>query len=297
MIRKSERSSTRLRPSRRTVLRFGVPAAAVLVGGGAVATVAANASEDGLQAVFGPSREALEADLKARIDDHLASTGTRVEASVAVEKGEMHLDYNPGQTHITASIVKIEILAMVQQYWGSVDAVPEDHRELLERMITESHNDSTTSLYNYLGGAAALEAAHQRYGLKDTTVDAEGRWGMGWSSAPDQLVLAELNLFEGVLDAEQVALGRELMGAVVEEQSWGVSAAAAEGETTWFKNGWDVESDLGGLWVVNSVGVVDAEGDEPISMAILTSGAVDDIEGIPIVEEIAAITRQVIDEA
>ncbi|SDD43900.1 serine hydrolase [Glycomyces harbinensis] len=296
MIRKSERNSSRLRPSRRTLLRFGVPAAAVLVGGGAVATVAANASENGLDSVFGPSREDLEADLKARIDDYLASTDTQVEASIAVEKGDMHLDYNPDQTHITASIVKVEILAMVQQYWGSVDVIPEDHRELLERMITESDNSATTTLYNYLGGVEALQAAHDRYGLQNTTVDAQGRWGVGWSSAPDQLVLTEIDLFEGVLDAEQVALSRELMGAVIEEQAWGISAAAAEGETVWLKNGWDVESQLGGLWVVNSIGVIDGEGEEPISMAVLTSGAVDDIEGIPIVEEIAAITREVIDE-
>lgn len=297
MIRRSERSSIRTGASRRTVLRFGVPAAAALVGGGAVATVAANASGLGIDAVFGSSREELEADLETRIDDYLASTETRVEASVAVEKSGMRLDYNPGQTHITASIVKVEILAMVQQYWGAVESIPEDHRELLERMITESHNDSTTELYNYLGGAEALRAAHERYGLQDTTVDTQGRWGVGWSSAPDQLILTDLNLFEGVLDAEQVALGGELMGAVVEEQAWGVSAAAHEGEAVRLKNGWDVESQLDGLWVVNSIGVVDAEGEEPITMAVLTSGAVDDAEGVPIVEEIARIARAVVDEA
>jgi len=295
MIRKSEPSSFRLRPSRRNLLRFGVPAAAVLVGGGAIATVAANASENGLDSVFGPSREDLEADLKTRIDEYLASTGTQVEASVAVEKGDMHLDYNPDQTHITASIVKVEILAMIQQYWGSVDAIPEDHRELLQLMITESDNDSATSLYNYLGGVQALQAAHDRYGLQNTTVDSQGRWGVGWSSAADQLILTELNLFEGVLDAEQVDLGRELMGSVIEEQAWGVSAGAAEGETVWLKNGWDVESQLGGLWVVNSIGVLDGDGEDPVSMAVLTSGAVDDVEGIPVVEEIAKLTRQVID--
>jgi hypothetical protein len=297
MIRESERRSSRLRSSRRSVLRFGVPAAAALAVGGTVAAVAADAAEAGLDALLGSSREALEADLKTRIDDHLASTGTRIEASVAVERGDMRLDYNPGQTHITASLVKVEILAMVQEYWGSVDEIPEDHRELLERMITVSDNDATTTLYNYLGGVDALMAANERYGLRDTLPDAEGRWGVGWSSAPDQLALADLNLFEDVLDAEQVALGRELMGGVVEEQAWGVLAAAKEGETVWFKNGWDVESQLDGLWVVNSVGVLGGEGDDPVKLAILTSGAVDDIEGIPVVEEIAEISRSVIDKA
>lgn len=294
MIRRSEPTSRLLRPSRRRLLRLGVPAAAALVGAGAVATVAASASENGLEAIFGPSRETLEAELKTKIDAYLASTGTQVEASVAVERGDMRLDYNPDQTHITASIVKVEIMAMVQEYWGSVDAIPEDHLELLNRMIRESHNSSTTSLYNYLGGVDALVAAHERYGLQDTTPDPQGRWGVGWTSAADQLVITNLNLFEGVLDAEQVALGRELMGSVVEEQAWGVSAAASEGETVWLKNGWDVESQLGGLWVVNSMGVLGGDGEDPVTLVVLTSGAVDDVEGIPIVEEIARISRDVI---
>lgn len=298
MIRQSESSSRRLTPSRRNLLRFGVPAA-VLVGAGVTTTVAANATGLGLSLLFGPSREELEADLEIRIDEYLAGTGTQVEASVAVERGETRLDYNPDQTHITASVVKVEILAMIQQYWGSVEAIPADHRELLERMITESHNGSTTSLYNYLGGAEALAAAHGRYGLDDTTVDEEGRWGVGWSSAADQLAVADLALYpdRGVLDAEQADLSRELMSGVIEADAWGISAAAAEGESVWLKNGWDVESQLDGLWVVNSIGVLDGDGGSPVKLAILTSGAVDAAEGIPIVEEIARITREVVETA
>ncbi|RRR97616.1 serine hydrolase [Glycomyces terrestris] len=294
MIRRSEPSSRLLRPSRRNLLRFGVPAAAALVGAGAVATVAANASENGLESIFGPSREELEAELATRIDGHLAESGTKIEASVAVQRGDMRLHYNPGQTHITASIVKVEIMLMTMEYWGSVDAIPEDHREALERMIRESHNDSATTLYNYLGGVDALVAAHGRYGLEDTTPDAEGRWGVGWTSAPDQLLLTGLALNESVLDAAQTDLARELMGTVIEEQAWGVSAAASEGETVWLKNGWDVESQLDGLWVVNSLGVLGGDGDDPVAMAVLTSGAVDDVEGVPVVEEIAKIARDVI---
>ncbi|THV32056.1 serine hydrolase [Glycomyces paridis] len=298
MIRQASNIPDRFRPSRRTVLRVGVPAAAVVAVGASYAGVAAYADE-GLGSLFGESAEEkrgrLQAELTERLDQYLAGTGTQVEASVAVERGEVRLDYNPDQTHITASIVKVELLAMVQQYWGSVEAIPADHRELLELMMTESDNGATTTLYNYLGGAEALAAAHERFGLEDTTVDSQGRWGVGWSSASDQLLLTDLALFEGVLSAEQVDLGRELMGSVIEEQAWGVSAAATEEESVWLKNGWDVESQLGGLWVVNSVGVLGGDGDDPVTLAILTSGAVDETEGIPIVEEIARITREVVE--
>ncbi|MCH7231225.1 hypothetical protein L0U85_10230 [Glycomyces sp. L485] len=297
MIRKSSDTTRYSRLNRRKVLSIGVPAALVVVGGASFAGVGANAAESVLHNWFSPSREELEAELAARVEEYLASTGTRVEASIAVERDDMHLDYNGDQLHITASIVKMEILAMIQQYWGSADAIPAGHRELLERMITQSHNDSTTELFNFLGRKDALDAAHERYGLANTVSDPDGRWGLTETIAADQLILADLNLFEGALDAEQVELGRELMGGVSEAQAWGVSAAAKEGESVWLKNGWDVESQLGGLWVVNSIGVLGGEGDDPVKMAILTSGAVDDVEGVPIVERIAEIAREVIDEA
>ncbi|WP_051325840.1 hypothetical protein [Glycomyces tenuis] len=297
MIRTGNDERRHSRINRRNLLRFGVPAAAVAVGAGAFATVTANAAETALDGVFGRSADELQDELAARIEDYLASTGTLVEASVAVERGDTHLEYNGDQLHITASIVKMEILAMVQEHWGSVDAVPDDQRELMRLMITESHNDSTTELFDFLGGKEALDAAHERYGLANTVSDPDGRWGLAETIAADQLIIADLNLFEGVLDAEQVDYGRELMGSVIDSQDWGVSAAAAEGESVWLKNGWDVESQLGGLWVVNSVGVLGGDGDDPIKMAVLTSKAVDDTEGVPIVEEIARITRAVIDEA
>lgn len=294
MTRKSEPSSRRLTPTRRKLLRYGVPALA-LAGAGVTATVAANASGNGLESIFGPSREELEADLETRIDEYLAATGTQVEASVAVERGDRHLGYRADRAHITASLVAVEILGMVQQFWGSVDAIPEDQREPLERMITEAHSSSISELYNYLGGETALAAAHERYGLRDTLLDEEGRWGMGRTTAADQLAVVDLNLFEGVLDAEQIALARELMGGVVEEQAWGVSAAAETGEAVWLKNGWDSQSALDGLWVVHSIGVLGGDGEEPVKLAVLTSGAVDDAEGIPIVEEIAKIAREVVE--
>lgn len=297
MVRNGNDESTHSRINRRNLLRFGAPAAAAMMGAGTLAAVGASAAESALDNIFGRSDEELQDELAAEIDRYLASTDTLVEASVAVERGDAHLEYNGAQRHITASIVKTEILAMVQEHWGSVEAVPDDQRELLRLMITESHNDSTTELFDFLGGKEALDAAHERYGLEDTVSDPEGRWGLAETVASDQLIIADLNLFEGAFDAEQVDYGRELMGGVIDSQNWGVSAAAAEGESVWLKNGWDVESQLDGLWVVNSVGVLGGDGDDPVKMAVLTSKAVDDAEGVPIVEEIARITRGVIDEA
>lgn len=281
---------------RRSVLRLAMPAAVALAGAATIADMGAGAADAALSEVFGPDRDELQGELADRLDRYLARSGTLVEASVAVERGGVRLEYRPEQAHIIASVVKMEILAMVQQYWGSVEAIPEDHRELLRLMITESNNEATTELFDFLGRKEALDAAHGRYGLQGTVSDPQDRWGLTESTAPDQLAIANLNLFEGALDAEQADFGRELMGEVVDSQSWGVSAAAAEGESVWLKNGWDVESRLGGLWVVNSVGVLAGGGEDPITMAVLTSGALDDVEGVPIVEAIAGITREIADK-
>lgn len=281
--------------NRRAILRAAGPTAAAVAGAAVFTGVGASAAETVLTGILGGADDALQEELAAEIETYLKSTGTLVEASVAVERGDTRLEYNGAQRHITASIVKAEILAMTQQHWGSVDAIPEYHRELLWRMITESDNDATTALFNFLGRTEALDAAHEHYGLTSTVSDPEGRWGLTESIAADQLAIADVNLFEGVLDAEQTDYGRELMGGVIDAQDWGISAAARAGESVWLKNGWDIESQLGGLWVVNSIGVIGGEGDDPITMAILTSGAVDENEGVPIVEAIAVIARRILD--
>ncbi|RRR96830.1 serine hydrolase [Glycomyces terrestris] len=281
----------RLPASRRGLLRLGVGASAAVLGAGLASNAAAETSAaDALRAD-------LEAQLKDRLDEYLASTGTQISPSVVIERCGTRLEYNTAQRHITASIVKVEIMLMLFEHYGTVAAIPADHRALLDRMIRESHNASTTTLYNFLGGVNALVAAHARYGLQNTTPDAQGRWGVGWSSAPDQMIITRLALYEGLLDDEQLALSRQLMGTIVPSQAWGVSAAAADDETVWLKNGWDVESQLGGLWVVNSMGVIGGDGPDPVDLVVLSSGAVNDTEGIPVVEEVARIAREVVDQA
>ena len=45
-------------------------------------------------------------------------------------------------------------------------------------MIIWSNNDSTTKVYNHLGGCSKLSAAHTRYGLQYTKSSADCRWGL-----------------------------------------------------------------------------------------------------------------------
>ncbi|SDD43860.1 hypothetical protein [Glycomyces harbinensis] len=279
----------RPRPSRRTVLRAAVPAAVALAGG--TAWIGTNAW------AAGPTDTELAIELTNRVKTYLATTGTQTEASVAVSRGSRFISTNGRKTHDTASIVKMEILLMLLEEYDGVASIPAQQKEWAGQMIRASNNDAATSLYNHLGGCDALSAAHERYGLNYTEASSDCRWGLTKTNVGDQIKLLNLLLYQGLLVQDEVLYARSLMGSVNADQDWGVSAAKKSGETVWLKNGWDTRSSLGGLWVVNSVGMIHRPNLAAIRMAILTSKAPNQSKGVAIVEEIAEISRSVIDKA
>ncbi|GAA2128259.1 hypothetical protein [Glycomyces algeriensis] len=277
-------------PSRRTFLRAGIPAAVAIAGGSALFG-AATAS------AAGPTDTELSAELATRIKTYLATTGTKTEASVAVSRGSRLVTANKAKIHDTASIVKMEILLMLLEKYNGIAAIPTSIKEHARQMIIWSNNDSTTKVYNHLGGCSALSAAHTRYGLQYTKSASDCRWGLTTTNATDQLKIINHLLYKGRLTQAEVDHARWLMGGVASSQAWGISAAAKTGEKVWIKNGWDSRSSLGGLWVVNSCGVINVPNQTAIRMAILTSKAPDHTKGVAIVKEIAKITRTVINKA
>jgi hypothetical protein len=277
-------------PSRRTFLRAGIPAA-VAVAGGSALFGAATAS------AAGPTDAELSAELATRIKTYLATTGTKTEASVAVSRGSRLVTANKAKIHDTASIVKMEILLMLLEKYNGIAAIPTSIKEHARQMIIWSNNDSTTKVYNHLGGCSALSAAHTRYGLQYTKSASDCRWGLTTTNVTDQLKIINHLLYKGRLTQAEVDHARWLMGGVASSQAWGISAAARTGEKVWIKNGWDSRASLGGLWVVNSCGVINVPNQTAIRMAVLTSKAPDHTKGVAIVKEIAKITRTVINKA
>jgi hypothetical protein len=241
----------------------------------------------------------LQADLDAAVSEYVAGLeDENFYASVAVDDSEFQLAYEGDVQHDTASIVKVEILTMVLEEYGTLDQVPDWLLESAEAMIKDSSNDATNDMLyggTFDDGHDAIRQAHIDYGLEDTNPNETEQWGKTQTTAADQLKVLELALYEGVLDAEQVDYARSLMGDLADSQQWGVSAAAAEGETVWMKNGWDTRDVMGGEWVVNSIGVINGESEEPIKISILTGGSATDAEGIERVEELAQIIRQIVD--
>ena len=253
-------------------------------------------SEEQLRAA---AQDRLQSDLDAAVGEYVAEQGDEnFYASVAVDDAEFQLDYEGDVQHDTASIVKVEILAMLLEEYGTLDAVPDWLLDRAESMIKDSSNDATNDvLYGgtWNDGHDAIRQAHIDFDLANTNPNETEQWGMTQTTALDQLTVLDLALYEGTLDAEQVEYARSLMGDLADSQQWGVSAAAHDDETVWMKNGWDTRDAMGGEWVVNSIGVIAGDTEAPIRLAILTGGSASDAEGIERVEALAEIVRAIVD--
>jgi hypothetical protein len=243
------------------------------------------------------AQERLQEMLAQKVEDHLAELDDEnLYASIAVSDADFEIDYHGDEQHDTASIVKVEILGMLLLEYDSVEEIPGWALADAEKMIKESDNDATNNiLFGLLDGHATMREAHEVFGLTGTEPGEGERWGLTQTTAVDQLTMLEHALFEGVLNGEQVELARELMGDLADFQDWGVAAGAEDGESVWMKNGWDVRDELGGEWVVNSIGVIGGDGEDPIMLSILTGGSASVEAGIALVEDLAEIAREVID--
>jgi hypothetical protein len=196
--------------------------------------------------------------------------------------------YHGDQAFDTASIVKADILAVLQLHHQrtGTDLSPGE-QGLATEMIEDSDNDAATALWDDDEGADGMEAGDATLGLHGTDPDADGAWGLTTTTVTDQLrLLADLATNRSPLatSARQYELG--LMRNVVAWQSWGVSAAADAGTRPAVKNGWLPLSSEGGLWEINSIGVISHAGQQFL-VAVLSSGHSSESAGIHVVQAAA----------
>jgi len=203
-----------------------------------------------------------------------------------------------------ASVAKVLIMAAtlesVQSGTRSLGSVT----ALLDRMIRVSDNAAAQSLWNLLGGAAAVNDAAARWGLGATLAAANRGFGGTLSVAADQVRLVKELIASdaGPLTDQNLRLhARSLMTTVDASQAWGVSAGLPAGWTVALKNGWYAtqQGDIGpaGRWRVNSVGMVwDATGAERWTIAVLGNNWPDFGTGIAAIEAIAAQVAAVLSQ-
>ncbi|MFF3635378.1 serine hydrolase [Streptomyces sp. NPDC002250] len=247
------------------------------------ASASAAAGEEAAASTAQPvtvDREALLARAMASVT---VPSGALVSAAVLATGSGQSAAYGT-DAFDTASIVKVDVLAaLLLQAQDAGRELTASERAYATKMIENSDNTSATALWRAIGRAGGLDAANERFGLTHTSGGDGDLWGLTRTTAADQLVLLRQVFGEdSELSAASRAFVRKLMGSVQADQQWGVSAA---GSSWALKNGWLARSTTG-LWDVNSVGRVTADGAGYL-VAVLSRGTATQAEGIALVEAAA----------
>ncbi|MFC4061439.1 serine hydrolase [Planomonospora corallina] len=229
-------------------------------------------------------------ELTRSLDRALAGYGGRLTAAVRDLSTGRDYRYHDDLQLPTGSTSKVNILMalLLSTPWRGLDARA---RRDADRMIRLSDNEAADRLYERIGLEAGLAEANRRFGL-ERTYAPPGRcvdlycWGITRSTAEDQLRLL------GALATERSPLGKEdreqvlrLMGEVIPEQRWGISAGACEGDRVVLKNGW-LRRVSSGRWVVVSAGLIRGGGRD-YAVAVLSEDNRRMAEGVTRVEDTA----------
>lgn len=171
---------------------------------------------------------------------------------------------------VTASLIKLNLLStLLHQHQLSGRPLTQGQLRDARAMMARSDNAAADRIWRAVGGNAGLRRHNAMLGLRDTVLDADGRWGLSTTSARDQVLLLQALTSTGSpLDAASRRYALALMGEVQSDQRWGVSAAGDPGSSPALKNGWlGVDSD-GGRWVANSVGVLRIGGHQVLMVVL-----------------------------
>ncbi len=135
---------------------------------------------------------------------------------------------HPGETQITASIVKVDIMATLLAADQPGGGLPPAQAAQMAPMIEVSDNNAATALYAAAGGATGLGAFDQRLGLESTTPPYGApvtAWALTTTSAADMVKVVSTFAYPNVLLSDSSrAYGLSLLHAVEPSQVWGVPA-------------------------------------------------------------------------
>jgi beta-lactamase class A len=218
----------------------------------------------------------------------VASTVTQDDDHVAIAVDDLSngqfASYNGNEEFVTASIVKVDILAtLLYQMQQQHSQMSSGEESLATTMIENSDNDSATTLYYDAGESGGIDTANRAFGLTETTVGTYGYWGLTTTTPDDQIrLLGQVFTSQTVLAPSSQAYIQGLMSQVESDQAWGVPSAADSGTRFAVKNGWLPNPTL---WEINSIGEVTHQGQRML-IAVLSSDNDDYGDGISVVQTV-----------
>lgn len=243
-------------------------------------------SESPPPAAESPPPPTAEQNLTAAVAPMIAASGGNVAVAVDDLSTGVTAAYNGSASFVTASIVKVDILAtllyQLQQAGQSITASDDQYQA--QTMIENSDNDAASDLYAEVGGSQAIDAANQVFGLTQTTVGTDGYWGLTTTTAADQIqLLRTVFTSPSPLSSGSQSYLQDLMSQVESDQQWGVPAAADPGTPFMVKNGWLPDPTQ---WEINSIGEVEHDG-QRLLIAVLSADNASEQAGIALVQTVA----------
>ncbi len=255
-----------------------------------------------LHGLTDPGRPVLQprdhARITAALDAHLADHDGRLAISVHEVRTGTTYAYGSEEPFTAASVVKLDLLLVLMLHaQDEKRELTAGERDLAEKMIQVSDNDTADAIHARIGFATGLAEGIRRLGLLRTVPDKGGSWGATTTTASDRIRLLRTVFSDpSPLSEENRAYVRELLTGVAPDQAWGVSAAAQEGDITALKNGWVPREADANRWTINSVGHVKGAHREYL-IAVLSDRHPDYGTGIACVEHAVTEVAGAIDTA
>ncbi|WP_344952780.1 serine hydrolase, partial [Actinomadura miaoliensis] len=195
-----------------------------------------------------------------------------------------------GRHYDSASVVKVTILAaLLRKAQEQGRRLTSRERGLADKMIVRSDNAAASTLWNSVG-RTRLNRFLKLAGMRNTTLGANGHWGLTQITASDELRLLKLlTSRNSVLTPASRRYVLDLMGRVIPEQRWGTPAGRPAGIRWHVKNGWLPR--LGRYWRVHSVGTFDGRGQDYM-IVVLTQDSPTMEYGVETIERVARVVHR-----
>ncbi len=162
--------------------------------------------------------------------------------------------YRPGVLQVTASMEKIDILAvLLWEHQNSHTPLTKQELSLAPKMIEYSDNTAAESLWVTIGQLPSVTEFNKdlRYTQSITNWD----WGKFDTDPRDQIqLLKAIVLPNSYLDPASQEYEQDLMENVVDYERWGIPTGVPTQATVGVKNGWYPETSTG--WQINTAGYV-----------------------------------------
>ena len=162
--------------------------------------------------------------------------------------------YRPGILQVTASMEKIDILAvLLWEHQNAHTPLTKQELSLTTKMIEYSDNTAAESLWVTIGQLPTVTEFNKDLNYTQSITNWD--WGKFDTDPRDQIqFLKTIVLPNNYLDPASQEYEQDLMEHVVDYEHWGIPTGVPTSATVGVKNGWYPEKATG--WQVNTAGYV-----------------------------------------